>query len=269
MYVIDLPRQFFMVRFELEDEYLTALTGGPWRAFGSYLMVLAWTSEFDTLVDEIVTTLGWIRLSNIPVSFYHKALLMIIVKGLGKPVKVDLTTLNFERGRFARICVEVNLKRLLKGTIMINGERYFVSYEGLKNICSLCGMFGHVVHSCPRKSVVQPVEKPQQIVETSLSTSGENRGDEGFTPVRMQNRRSTPPPGMVTFAAGEARGNLVNDWGRTQINADPVNITVANKFGSLSDLPVISGDIDQMIKFETRRGVQGKPQTGNGRMNKG
>lgn len=29
MFVMDLPRQFFMVRFEVEDEYLAALTGGP------------------------------------------------------------------------------------------------------------------------------------------------------------------------------------------------------------------------------------------------
>lgn len=28
MYVMDLPRQFFMVRFEAEEEYLAALTGG-------------------------------------------------------------------------------------------------------------------------------------------------------------------------------------------------------------------------------------------------
>ena len=66
MYVMDLPRQFFMVRFEKEDEYLEALTGGPWRAFGSYLMVRAWSPEFDPLRDDIVTTPVWIRLTNIP-----------------------------------------------------------------------------------------------------------------------------------------------------------------------------------------------------------
>jgi len=35
MYVMDLLRQCFMIRFELEEEYLAALTGGPWRVFGS------------------------------------------------------------------------------------------------------------------------------------------------------------------------------------------------------------------------------------------
>lgn len=109
MNVMDLPRQFFMIRFELEEEYLAALTGGPWRAFGSYLMVQAWSPEFDPLRNEIVTTPVWVRLANIPVNFYHKSILMGIAKGLGKPIRVDSTTLNFERARFARVCVEVNL----------------------------------------------------------------------------------------------------------------------------------------------------------------
>lgn len=56
MTVLDLPRQFFMVRFELEDEYITTLTRGPWRAFGSHLVVQAWTPDFDPMTDEIETT---------------------------------------------------------------------------------------------------------------------------------------------------------------------------------------------------------------------
>ncbi|KAG2322867.1 hypothetical protein Bca52824_016080 [Brassica carinata] len=55
MFVMDLPN-FFMVRFGVEEEYMNALSGGPWRAFGSYLMVQAWMPEFDPLRDEIVTT---------------------------------------------------------------------------------------------------------------------------------------------------------------------------------------------------------------------
>lgn len=75
MKVLDLPRDFFMVRFELEEEYMVALTGGPWRAFSSYLMAQAWTPEFDPMSDEIETTAVWVRLANIPVNYYHRAIL--------------------------------------------------------------------------------------------------------------------------------------------------------------------------------------------------
>ena len=117
MHVMDLPRHFFMVRFEEEDEYLLALTGGPWRVFESYLMVQAWTPEFNPLRDEITTTPVWVRLSNIPVTLYHRPILMSIVRGLGKPIKVDLTTLNYERARFARVCVEVDLGSRSRGQL--------------------------------------------------------------------------------------------------------------------------------------------------------
>ncbi|KAL9307966.1 hypothetical protein AtEden1_Chr1g0035071 [Arabidopsis thaliana] len=189
MYVMDLPRQFFMVRFELEDEYLTALTGGPWRAFGGYLMVKAWAPDFDPLVDEIETTPVWVRLSN---NLYHKGLLMSISRGLGKPLKVDLTMLNFERGRFARVCVEVNLKKPLKGSIMINGGRYFVSYEGLTNIYPTCGIFGHSVHVCPKRLMEKLVAEPSG---GSGGPASENQGGDGFTVVRNRGvERIIPSP---------------------------------------------------------------------------
>lgn len=151
LYVLDIPRQFFMVRFGEEDDYLKAIT---W-AFGSYLMVQAWSLEFDPMRDEIVTTPVWVRLSNLPVNFYHKSILMGIAKGLGKPLRVNATTLNLERARFARVCVEVNLSKPLQGSVLINGGRYFVSYEGLTNICARCGIYGHSIHKCSLGAPVQ------------------------------------------------------------------------------------------------------------------
>ena len=147
--------------------------GGAWRAFGSCLMVQAWTPDFDPLRDEIVTTPVWVRLAHIPVNFYHKTILMGIAKGLGRPIKVDLTTLKFERARFARICVEVNLNKLLKGTVIINSERYWVSYEGISTICSTCGMYGHLAHACPRKIA----ERALAIVSNPDTSLPETTGD--------------------------------------------------------------------------------------------
>ncbi|KAL0695362.1 hypothetical protein Bca4012_062542 [Brassica carinata] len=164
MYVMDLPRQFFIVRFEKEDEYLVALTGGPWRAFGSYLMVRAWSPDFDPPRDDIVTTPVWIRLMNIQVNFYHRSILMGIAKELGKLIRVDSTTLQFERARFARVYVEVNLAKPLKGTVLINGERYFVAYERLSEIGPRCGLYGHLIHGCPR-TLAEREESPKMQTE--------------------------------------------------------------------------------------------------------
>ncbi|KAG7552429.1 hypothetical protein ISN45_Aa06g030300 [Arabidopsis thaliana x Arabidopsis arenosa] len=153
------------------EEYLAALMSGAWKAFGSYLTAQAWSPDFDPLRDDIVTTPVWVRLSNVPLNFYHKLVMMGIARGLGKPIKVTLTTLNFERARFARVCVKVNLMKPLKGIVMINGERYFVSYEGLSNICSMCGMYGHLVHACPQAVLSKEIVPSKDVANLQWNAS--------------------------------------------------------------------------------------------------
>jgi len=233
MHVVDLPRQYFMVRFESEEEYLTALTGGPWRVFGSYLLVQAWSPDFDPMKDEIVTTPVWVRLSNIPLNLYHPSILMGITGGLGNLIKVDMTTLTCERARFARVCVEVNLRKPLKGTVMINEDRYFVAYEGLTNICSGCGLYGHLVHNCPQVKQSNVVKATQSIVAVETSLAPVSQSVDGFTTVGQSGRRGTKQPATVVFAAGGTRSGLGKSQRDLGKKSDSANISVTNSFGSL------------------------------------
>lgn len=252
MYVMDLPRQFFMVCFEKEDEYMAALTGGPWRVFGSYLMVRAWSPEFDPLRDDIATTPVWVRLKNIPVNFYHRSILMGIAKGLGKPVRVDITTLNFERARFARICVEVNLAKPLKGTVLINGERYFVAYEGLSEICSKCGIYGHLVHGCP-KTIAERVANMALQTETSvLPTSVPKQispQEDGFTQVKGVRRGTqvSRQVGIVIREPGEVTKQSLHETSNIKETA---NIALSNKYSSLEMTMNVDGAKEDMVTGE-------------------
>lgn len=233
MYVLDLPRQFFMVRFGEEDDYLKALTGGPWRAFGSYLMVQAWSPEFDPMSDDIVTTPVFVRLSNLPINFYHKAILLGIARSLDKPIRVDATTLNLERARFARVCVEVNLSKPLKGSVVINGGRYFVSYEGLTNICAKCGVYGHSIHKCPQGALVQ---SGGDLVQSKVVTSNQGReSEDGIRPARRPNRRTSQTPPPVVFQAGGSGENLGRNLKEITRVADMENIITSNSFGNLAE----------------------------------
>ncbi|XP_023638089.1 uncharacterized protein LOC17885862 [Capsella rubella] len=232
MHVTDLPRQFFMVRFDMEEEYMEALTGGPWKVFGSYLMVQDWSPDFDPMRDEITTTPVWVRLSNIPMLFYHRQILMGIAEGLGKPLKVDLTTQNLDRARFARVCVEVNLKKPLKGTIMVNDERFFVSYEGLSSICSACGLYGHLVHACPKTMQEKLVASQTTQSTQELNQNVVSQPNDGFRLVRRNSRRTEKPQSCentVPEASGEAGRNLRE----ITTGRDSGNIAISNRFGNL------------------------------------
>lgn len=250
MYVVDLPRQFFMVRFEKEEEYLGALTGGPWKAFGSYLMVQAWSAEFDPLKDDIVTTPVWIHLLNIPVNFYHPEIIMGIAKGLGDPLRVDLFTLRFERARYARVCIAVNLSKPLKGSVMVNGERYFAAYEGLTNICSKCGLYGHLVHGCPRRmieataaravveesGVSSPNSKGNENSVSQADARPVNQDEEGFTLVRKNGRHGKKPVSVSQKAETRTQAQNVGRNLRDITGGKVLEkMVMENRFGSLEE----------------------------------
>ena len=62
---------------------------------------------------------------------------------VGKTLKVDSRTYLTERGKFARICVELDLDKKLWTAIRIFGKELIVEYEGLHKICFCCGKYGH------------------------------------------------------------------------------------------------------------------------------
>ncbi|EOA29675.1 hypothetical protein CARUB_v10015822mg, partial [Capsella rubella] len=227
MSVLDLPRQFFMVRFDNEADYMAVMTGGPWRLFGSVLMVQAWSPSFDPQHDEIRTTPVWVRVSKLPVLFYHKAILMGIAEGLGKPLRVDLTTFRFERARFARICVEVDLTQPLKGSVMVNGDRYFVSYEGLSNICSSCGLYGHLVNTCPSRMAERLAQVSVQEMSPVVPSGG--GGSDGFTEVRRTSRRSGTQMAKESVAVGAVTERQERNVSKIASITENEKLAVSNK----------------------------------------
>lgn len=63
-------------------------------------------------------------------------------------VKVDKNTLSRERGKYVRLCIQVNLIKLMLVMFSIKGRYYKVEYEGLHLLCRLCGRFGHSTGGC-------------------------------------------------------------------------------------------------------------------------
>ncbi|RYR05350.1 hypothetical protein Ahy_B06g085220 [Arachis hypogaea] len=58
-------------------------------------------------------------------------------------LKVDHATSIHSRGRFARICVEIDLSKKLVPRISVMGYTLSIEYEGLHLICFECGKYGH------------------------------------------------------------------------------------------------------------------------------
>lgn len=88
---------------------------------------------------------------------------------VGKALKVDICTSSAIKGKYAKVCVEVDLARPLKPNLMVYGKRYSVEYEGLTRICFTCGQYGHRATKCSRnkQSVAELKQKERSSSETS------------------------------------------------------------------------------------------------------
>lgn len=54
--------------------------------------------------------------------FFDESFILTVASGIGKPINVDLHTLRVARGRFARVCVEVDLNQPVVGKVGVNGH---------------------------------------------------------------------------------------------------------------------------------------------------
>ncbi|CAN1725377.1 hypothetical protein LINPERHAP1_LOCUS49 [Linum perenne] len=69
---------------------------------------------------------------------------------VGKTVKIDFNTQRAERGRFARIAIELDLNESLPPVALLDGAPPLVEYESLLNLCFECGRIGHDSTTCPK-----------------------------------------------------------------------------------------------------------------------
>ncbi|KAL8152877.1 hypothetical protein V2J09_010637 [Rumex salicifolius] len=153
MTILDLANGYYVVRFDSQHDHANVMTGGPWMVFGHYLVLKAWYPTFDPEKDLISSTPAWVRISNLPFFLYEEGVLRNIARGIGEVIRVDTRTLYSDRGRYARVCVMVDLTKPLKGKIRVKAGdldgSYLLDYEGLELICHKCGRYGHLIDSCP------------------------------------------------------------------------------------------------------------------------
>lgn len=105
----------------------------------NYLHVQRWRPNFRVDKEEINSLPVWVRFPVLPVEYYTVRWLKQAGNNIGRTIKVDLATLIASRGKFARVCVEVDFDKLLIAGYKMRGEFYRLQYEGLHDLCCGCG----------------------------------------------------------------------------------------------------------------------------------
>ncbi|XVF21147.1 hypothetical protein REPUB_Repub12eG0065500 [Reevesia pubescens] len=83
-------------------------------------------------MSEIVTidsVAAWVHFPKITLEFYDSSILRMMGNKIGRSAKVDITISNFFRGKFARMCVELDLTKPRVSKIFFGRRWQRVEYE--------------------------------------------------------------------------------------------------------------------------------------------
>ncbi|CAN1179462.1 hypothetical protein LINPERHAP2_LOCUS34205, partial [Linum perenne] len=132
-----------------------------------YISVSQWSPSFDEDA-QIKSIRTWVRLPKLLIHYFNKVAVSRIGNSIGKIVRLDLATAEGSRGRYARVCVEVDVTKPLLGKYMIEDKVFKVEYESLENVCFDCGYYEHKRENC---SLSGPQRKKEVVKESAPSTA--------------------------------------------------------------------------------------------------
>jgi hypothetical protein len=150
--LMDIDNGFYMVKFDREEGKTMVINGVPWKMLNHYLSVCRFTSTINIRRTPVMyKSMVWVRISGLHLVYYDENCLLAVASAIGNPVKVDLHALRVEFGKFARVCVEIDLNAPVVSKVGINGEWYLIHYEDshINAICTECGSCYHVHEDCP------------------------------------------------------------------------------------------------------------------------
>lgn len=174
LHLMDIGYNCFVARFENNQDYLHVLLDGPWKIFDNYLATQRWVPEFRPKTAKMSKMAVWVRIPELPVEYFKEKAIKDILENVGKPLKLDRTTMARERGKFARAAVEVDLNKPLVSEVLVGNTAQVIEYECLHVVCFGCGVVGHREQECPHVKVVPP---EKATVDLNAPPAAEKEGE--------------------------------------------------------------------------------------------
>jgi len=138
---------FFVLHIPDMDFRRKLLEGGPITVAKVPFILQQWRPGLELEKDTHLTVPVWVKLRNLPFSFWSAQAIGKVASAVGKPLYVDHRTEQMDMLAFARVCVEITADQPSCDSILLvhngNSRIVAVEYEWRPQVCSKCGIFGH------------------------------------------------------------------------------------------------------------------------------
>ncbi|CAL1413594.1 unnamed protein product [Linum trigynum] len=239
----DIGNGYFQATFDSQLDHDRALYGGPWTIEDHYIAAEPWRLDFDPDFDTINRAAVWVRLPRLPLAYFDEEILYDIGDKIGRVEKIDYNTANGSRGNYARICVEIDLRKRLVSKYRIKRRVRRVEYEGLHTVCFKCGRYGHLEDGCTQSDSMGSNPEEKVPLTTSPPQKQEIRPEilEDFGPwmLATRTRRKTRQP----LNQRKAKDNLIKE-------SDPDNEGHGSRFSVLESEEAEKEDVDETNEKE-------------------
>ena len=146
---VNLSHGFFLARFFSKEDLDWVLEKGPWFIGDFFLSLRPWEPFFKPATANVSLVAVWVRLNALPIELYETEVLKQIGESLGNVLRIDAHTAMEARGKYERLCIQIDINKPLINTILIGRFEQPVTYEGVHRLCFSYGRIGHTVEACP------------------------------------------------------------------------------------------------------------------------
>ncbi|KAK9992831.1 hypothetical protein SO802_022534 [Lithocarpus litseifolius] len=131
------------VRFYSKEDLERVIKRGPWFIGDHFLSLRPWEPFFKPSTANISLIAVWIRLNELPIELYETEVLKEIGESIGKVLRIDSHTAMEARGRYARLCIQVDINKPLVNSILIGRFEQNLHSVDTHNACEETDMEGH------------------------------------------------------------------------------------------------------------------------------
>ncbi|XP_027181956.1 uncharacterized protein LOC113780347 [Coffea eugenioides] len=165
-----------LIRLHNEADFLPVWTRNVWYIHGGAMRVFKWSTSFHVDKESSLVPV-WFNLPKLPVHLFDKKCLFQIVSCLGRPLFIDGATAGLSRPSVARVCVEIDLLKILPSHVWIQlGEDHgfwqSLNPESVPKYCNHCFRQGNSQSECHVKNPeLRPARGEKKVLDEGMGQS--------------------------------------------------------------------------------------------------